>query len=1077
MSWMNTQTPFPGRIGRAVLFCTLFVLAGSAGCERSLFAQVSENVTLVARSTDGPPTVAAHPWQDDAALFDVQFVNSRLGWAVGEHGVIWHSRDGGLSWQLVPSPVSCALRSVCFLTDRVGWIAGGKTTPHTRVSEGTVLATTDGGVTWTELAQQKLPSLHAVRFFNMQHGIVAGETSPNHPAGLLFTRDGGKTWHDAVGTGTPGWNVAEFRSLEVGLVAGVGGRVALVDSGELRAPRVPPLGLRTLHDIQSLDDRYAWLVGDSGFVLMTDNGGVSWQEPPNPLPASIRDCSDFHAVACHGTHVWVAGSPGSVVWHSPDSGRTWLPSSTGQTVPIRKLAFASDTTGWAVGELGMILRTVDGGRTWQAVRGGGRRAAWMGVYPQIEQVSFPAIAQLSGDEGYRGVVLLPSRSDVAPDGRVIDNRADAIRQAVTQSGGATALFDWQFPLSLPELDRQSDQLIAQWNEQTEGRLAEVMLARLVARIRSWRPNVILLQSPDSQHAVTGLIDNAVVRAVQQAADPTRYPEQLQLLGLQPWDVNRMFVRLPAGSTGQLSIDPDDLLPRLEVTAAMAGRDSWSLISGESAPIFEQEAYRLREESSPSAGRQFPRSFFAGLALGAGSDARRELTAINDDRYQQALKLAQSQRNLLAYSRRFLNDPQRAAQLLAQFDELSQGMPEAQAALQLQQLAEQYQRNAQWDLVEATRIELVERFPRHPIGYDAMRWLIQYWSSQEIAWQRVLQTRLQRAAPVFNPQETLDRISRAMRLAASEQAVRPVEFTAPAPAWEQQTGELKVTPEQNWRTGTVTHWQEQALRMSRLLRTQAEQVYYQPEVQFPLASLLRERAAYQYSDEIFRRFLNLDPQAAWRPTAWGEVSLLQPSTEVPRPIVVCHFTSSPPYLDGVLSDACWIQAAEIRLSALPGEDDNRLPHPFVQLAYDREHLYLAASFPRGAGTPATPPQTAERSHDADLTGFDRLQLALDIDRDYVTAYWLEVDQRGHSRDRCWDDATWNPKWFIAVDADDSRWRIEAAIPFSELVPTSPAPGTVWAMGLQRTVPATKVESWTHPTRAPAEPRTFGLLRFE
>src|SRR5690606_13949761 len=65
------------------------------------------------------------PLLDDAGLHDVQFVGQRRGWAVGDRGVIWRTDDGGESWQRLASGVDCPLRSVCFLTDRVGWVVGG----------------------------------------------------------------------------------------------------------------------------------------------------------------------------------------------------------------------------------------------------------------------------------------------------------------------------------------------------------------------------------------------------------------------------------------------------------------------------------------------------------------------------------------------------------------------------------------------------------------------------------------------------------------------------------------------------------------------------------------------------------------------------------------------------------------------------------------------------------------------------------------------------------------------------------------------------------------------------------------
>jgi hypothetical protein len=82
-------------------------------------------------------------------------------------------------------------------------------------------------------------------------------------------------------------------------------------------------------------------------------------------------------------------------------------------------------------------------------------------------------------------------------------------------------------------------------------------------------------------------------------------------------------------------------------------------------------------------------------------------------------------------------------------------------------------------------------------------------------------------------------------------------------------------------------------------------------------------------------------------------------------------------------------------------------------YDREFLYLAASIPRAEYVSADGVETGGRQHDADLSGHDRLAISLDVDRDYATWYTLEVDQRGWTRDQCWDDQGWNPKWYVAA----------------------------------------------------------------
>ena len=44
---------------------------------------------------------------DDAELHDVTFVDADHGWAVGDRGAIWKTDNGGQSWTLVPSGVTC----------------------------------------------------------------------------------------------------------------------------------------------------------------------------------------------------------------------------------------------------------------------------------------------------------------------------------------------------------------------------------------------------------------------------------------------------------------------------------------------------------------------------------------------------------------------------------------------------------------------------------------------------------------------------------------------------------------------------------------------------------------------------------------------------------------------------------------------------------------------------------------------------------------------------------------------------------------------------------------------------------
>src|SRR5262247_1343721 len=94
---------------------------------------------------------------DDAALHAVQFVDEREGWAVGDEGVVWHTIDGGQTWERQPTGLRASLRSVHFLNPFFGWVAGREEQPHGRGSVGVLLYTRDGGLKWNKVLSGTLP--------------------------------------------------------------------------------------------------------------------------------------------------------------------------------------------------------------------------------------------------------------------------------------------------------------------------------------------------------------------------------------------------------------------------------------------------------------------------------------------------------------------------------------------------------------------------------------------------------------------------------------------------------------------------------------------------------------------------------------------------------------------------------------------------------------------------------------------------------------------------------------------------------------------------------------------------------
>jgi hypothetical protein len=241
----------------------------------------------------------------------------------------------------------------------------------------------------------------------------------------------------------------------------------------------------------------------------------------------------------------------------------------------------------------------------------------------------------------------------------------------------------------------------------------------------------------------------------------------------------------------------------------------------------------------------------------------------------------------------------------------------------------------------------------------------------------------------------------------------------------------------------------------------------------------------YPNEAKRYFLSLHPlpeNNAWRRCAASEEWLANPGDiPPPKPLAACRRAVARPHLDGRLDEPFWKTADAMRLrgdqpGAISAADDTSVARGEVRLAYDNEFVYLAITCPKITGV-EYPKDDRARPRDADLSHFDRVELQLDLDRDFSTAYSLTLDSRGWSRDVCWDDVHWNPTWYIAAADGETTWTVEAAVPLAGLTTTPPAARHVWAASARRTIPRVGYESWAGETDGAEAPNQFGLLIFE
>lgn len=92
------------------------------------------------------------------------------------------------------------------------------------------------------------------------------------------------------------------------------------------------------------------------------------------LKVARPELANLLAIARIGNRLVAAGERGLIIY-SDDSGQHWTQAQVPVSVSLTALRFASQRDGWAVGNMGIVLHSTDGGVSWQRVFDGQQAAA------------------------------------------------------------------------------------------------------------------------------------------------------------------------------------------------------------------------------------------------------------------------------------------------------------------------------------------------------------------------------------------------------------------------------------------------------------------------------------------------------------------------------------------------------------------------------------------------------------------------------------------------------------------------------------------------------------------------------
>lgn len=1023
-------------------------------------------VAVLAASAAAASAQPAIPFED-AAVHAVQFIDKSEGWAVGDDGVIWHSIDGGAHWERQKSGTRASLRGIHFLTPYTGWAVGRLESPGGG-SVGVMLHTTDGGLKWEQAGLNVLPGLHAVRFFDARAGFVCGDGTDAFPSGIFGTADGGKTWRPVPGPRVPGWRSMDFQHSQAGAVVGAWSKLGTLRGGAFAEADVDPLGGRTIHGVK-FGPQKGFAVGDGGALLTSSDGGRKWGAVNVGLSPAALACCDFKCVAAVGPHVWVAGRPGSMLLHSPDHGKTWEVVKTTLAGPINGMFFLDETTGWLVGELGTIAGTVDGGKTWKVQRLGGQRTAALFVHAHGNSTPLEVMAQLGYADGYLCAAVGVMTADPATADPKHAADADRLRDAVRLAGGVSGETVWAFPLPAHAGGLLPRDLMASWDRAHGGKASEQLLRQVVLAIRMWQPEVVVTDviATDANPADV-LVLHAAKKAFDVAADANTFPEQITELGLKPWAPKKLYALSPEDRSAPVKMDLTEFNKGLGDSPKDYAEAGVRLLCGDvpgtGRRCFKLVAHRLQ-------GAETHTNLMDGITLARAGVARRAEWATSTD----AAALAERQK--AAQTRRHLeglasvdSDLGGAERVLAALGADLKAMPDDVAARTANAVATRFARVGRWAEAREVFGLLAQRYPGHPLAIEAFRWLTRYHASTETRRRVEIQQKLAIKHAAF---ETTP---------GANGRVIPAGGTATAAAPNVVEDVYRL-----YSQDMIVKWHQACLDLEPKLVAFGPVYSRDPAAWLSFLAARRQVGRHADAEAFIRDYFKATPGAAalppgkdpWRDCLAAELWLTNSAAfpTPPKPLGFCRNTETRPFLDGKLEDACWAGIKPLPLKVMAAEDTKAFGDAYrteARFAYDDRFLYIAVKCSHPAGEQVPP--AAKRVRDGNLTGRDRVDILLDMDRDYQTYYRFQVDHRGCLAEDCWGDQTWNPKYFVAFLPTDTGWTAEFAIPLAELTGDRPSHGRTWAVNVSRVVPGKGMQAWSGPADSEPRPEGMGLLQF-
>jgi len=352
-SWYSLHTGVS-----SALFCIGF-LNDSAG--------VAGGYNVILKTTNGGMNWTEQNLNQNfiGAIKSISYINENTIYAAGDlpGGAFIKSTDGGINWTLTSLSLPYLfggsvdlVRSMSFINSNTGFIV---------TDFATILKTTDSGISWKRdstfrPSYTKLSVMYDVNISGMEKISISGG------GGSVFISDNaGVDWSVKSGN-MNSLRDCKFADSKTGIAVGEKGEFIKSTDGGSGWVKGNSFTTKFLNTAFLINENIYYAAGDSGAIFRTSDGGIHWSDQTNYKKYDIQ--SIYFTDENNGM---VAGGyqdgERAFIYKTTNAGTNWFEAydslGLGQ---LNSLTFVNELSGYCAGNNGNILRTYDGGYSWES---------------------------------------------------------------------------------------------------------------------------------------------------------------------------------------------------------------------------------------------------------------------------------------------------------------------------------------------------------------------------------------------------------------------------------------------------------------------------------------------------------------------------------------------------------------------------------------------------------------------------------------------------------------------------------------------------------------------------------------